>query len=219
MYVKNHGIPEEILNNTFSLLERFFALDQEAKMDAHVQKNPAIRGYEPFLETKLDPRTQGDNKEAFTMGDCVIEPEQNYRGKTGQEPPSHITRPQNIWPSAAPWWRQGLYEYYNHILPLGMNLVRIFALAFGLEEHYFDPIFRFPITGMRALHYPPTPVDKDASSVGLGAHADFSCEDPRHALAWPSASSIKDSQTLNLTYLCSTHPRVDSSPPRFRPGP
>jgi isopenicillin N synthase-like dioxygenase len=58
-YVKNHGIPQEVVVETFQLLKKFFALDLDSKMDAHVQKNPAIRGYEPMLETKLDPRTQG----------------------------------------------------------------------------------------------------------------------------------------------------------------
>lgn len=62
-YIKNHGIPEEIISETFALLRRFFALDLEVKMDAHVQKNPAIRGYEPMLETRLDPTTKG--------GECV----------------------------------------------------------------------------------------------------------------------------------------------------
>ncbi|KAI0023052.1 2og-Fe oxygenase family protein [Xylariomycetidae sp. FL0641] len=173
-YVKNHGVPETVLQETFQVLKRFFALDLESKMDAHVQKNPAIRGYEPMLETALDPRTKGDIKEAFTMGDCVLEPEQDFVGKTGQQPPSHITRPQNIWPAKAPWWRKGLYNYYNHILPLSMKLVKIFALAFDLPESAFDDYFKFPITGMRALYYPPTPVDHEANSVGLGAHADFS---------------------------------------------
>lgn len=55
-----------------------------------------------------------------------------------------------------------------------MKLVRIFALAFGLDEAAFDAHFQFPITGMRALYYPPTPVEQDTASVGLGAHADFS---------------------------------------------
>lgn len=55
-----------------------------------------------------------------------------------------------------------------------MKLVRIFALAFDLEETALDSLFKFPITGMRPLHYPPTPVSKDAASVGLGAHSDFS---------------------------------------------
>ena len=41
------------------MLKRFFDLDMETKMDAHVQKNPAIRGYEPMFETRLDPKTKG----------------------------------------------------------------------------------------------------------------------------------------------------------------
>jgi hypothetical protein len=44
---------------TFETIKRFFAEDEEVKMEAHVQKNPAIRGYEPMFETKLDPRTRG----------------------------------------------------------------------------------------------------------------------------------------------------------------
>lgn len=117
-----------------------------------------------------------DIKEAFTMGDCVIEPEQDYVGKTGHQPPSRITKPQNIWPSRAPWWRQGLYRYYHNVLPLAMKLVKVFALAFDLDETDFDNYFKFPITGMRALYYPSTPADDGTSNVGLGAHSDFSCE-------------------------------------------
>jgi len=173
-YIKNHGVPQSVADNAFALLKRFFALDTETKMTAHVQKNPAIRGYEPMLETQLDARTAGDVKEAFTMGDCVLEPEQDYVGKTGQQPPPKFKRPQNIWPKDAPWWREGIYEYYNNVYPLALKLVRVFALAFGLDETAFDKDFRFPITGMRPLHYPPTPIDKDSASVGLGAHADFS---------------------------------------------
>jgi isopenicillin N synthase-like dioxygenase len=109
------------------------------------------------------------------MGDCVIEPEQDYEGKTGHAHPASITQPQNIWPKDAPWWREGLYKYYQHLYPLAMKLVKVFALGFGLEETAFDEYFKFPITGMRPLHYPPTPVDTQSGSVGLGAHSDFSC--------------------------------------------
>ena len=56
-YLKGHGLSEELQTGTFDVLKRFFALDFDAKMDAHVQKNPAIRGYEPMGETKMDPRT------------------------------------------------------------------------------------------------------------------------------------------------------------------
>lgn len=47
------------------------------------------------------------------MGDCYLEPEQDYVGKTGKQPPAHVTRAQNIWPEKAPWWREGVYSYYK----------------------------------------------------------------------------------------------------------
>jgi isopenicillin N synthase-like dioxygenase len=58
-YIKNHSIPQDTFDEVFESLKRFFALEHDVKMDAHVQKNPAIRGYEPMLETRLDPRTRG----------------------------------------------------------------------------------------------------------------------------------------------------------------
>jgi isopenicillin N synthase-like dioxygenase len=64
-YIKNHTVPQETADNVFALLKRFFALENDLKMDAHVQKNPAIRGYEPMLETRLDPRTRGGKYEFF----------------------------------------------------------------------------------------------------------------------------------------------------------
>lgn len=64
-YIKNHGIPQEEVDEVFALLARFFALEHDVKMDAHVQKNPAIRGYEPMLETRPDPRTQGGELHAL----------------------------------------------------------------------------------------------------------------------------------------------------------
>ncbi|EXJ94295.1 hypothetical protein A1O1_02689 [Capronia coronata CBS 617.96] len=171
-YLSGHGVPEELLNGTFDLMKRFFALDHETKMDAHVQKNPAIRGYEPMFETRLDPRTQGDIKEAFTMGDDPLEPEQEYTAKTGNPPPAGMHRPLNTWPREAPWWREGLYKYYNTLMPLSLKVIRLMALAFDLEETAFDHYFKFPITGIRTLHYPPMPKESEPGAVGLGAHSD-----------------------------------------------
>jgi isopenicillin N synthase-like dioxygenase len=69
-YIKNHSVPQETVDEVFGLLKRFFALEHDVKMDAHVQKNPAIRGYEPMLETRLDPRTRGGK--TFRSCSCAI---------------------------------------------------------------------------------------------------------------------------------------------------
>lgn len=114
------------------------------------------------------------------MGDCFLEPEQEYKAKTGRNPPPHVTKPQNIWPSGVPWFRSALYRYYSEILPLSLKLVRLFALALGQKENEFERYFQFPITGMRPLHYPPMPPTADKYAVGLGAHSDFDCKDIQH---------------------------------------
>jgi isopenicillin N synthase-like dioxygenase len=114
------------------------------------------------------------------MGDCPLELEQAYKQKTGEEPPSNLKRPQNIWPRSKPWFRSGLYKYYNQVLPLSLKLVQLLALGLGIEEDKFlHDFFKFPITGMRPLHYPPVPPEdqeNDVQNIGLGAHSDFSCE-------------------------------------------
>lgn len=52
-YLKNHGLSEDLLEETFHVIKRFFALDIDTKMDAYVHKNPAIRGYEPMLHSNM----------------------------------------------------------------------------------------------------------------------------------------------------------------------
>jgi isopenicillin N synthase-like dioxygenase len=89
------------------------------------------------------------------MGDCFIEAEQRYTEKTGNTPPAGVTQSQNIWPSDAPWWREGLYQYFNAVLPIALKLVRVIALWLDLDERAFDSLFTFPITGMRPVRIEP----------------------------------------------------------------
>lgn len=56
---ENHGVDEKILDGTFEALRKFFDLPTEVKMETHNQKSSKFRGYEGFLEGKLDPSTRG----------------------------------------------------------------------------------------------------------------------------------------------------------------
>lgn len=58
-YVSGHGVTPEEQKDIFDTIKRFFHLDLDAKMKSHAHKNAAMRGYEPMLETQLDPRTKG----------------------------------------------------------------------------------------------------------------------------------------------------------------
>ncbi|XPS79397.1 hypothetical protein M3J09_011382 [Ascochyta lentis] len=165
-YAVNHGVDESLLDDTFDALKRFFDLPTEVKMEVHNQKTAKFRGYEAFLEGKLDPSTRGDFKEGFLMGEDATDPEQN-RPIT----PS-TAEPRNQWPThpSALFWRPSIYRYYNAMYTFSKRLLRIFALALELPETAFDEITTYPMTNIRAVHYPPQESETD---VGIGAHTDF----------------------------------------------
>ena len=83
--------------------------------------------------------------------------------------PDHTRTP---WPSpeTSPNFRRVLYEYWDAIADFAKRLLHSIALSLDLEETYFDDLARFPMAGLRALHYPPQEVSTD---VGIGAHADY----------------------------------------------
>ncbi|KAJ4988364.1 2OG-Fe(II)oxygenase superfamily protein [Stagonosporopsis vannaccii] len=165
-YAVNHGVDKNLLNDTFEATRKFFDLPEEVKMEVHNQKTSKFRGYEAFLEGRLDPSTRGDLKEGFLMGEDATDPEQD-RPIT----PS-TSSPRNQWPThpSALFWRPAIYRYYNAMYTFSKRLLRIFALALNLPETAFDAITTHPMTNIRAVHYPPQEYEAD---VGIGAHTDF----------------------------------------------
>ncbi|KAH8731484.1 hypothetical protein GQ44DRAFT_698818 [Phaeosphaeriaceae sp. PMI808] len=149
-YAVNHGVDEELLNDTFEALKRYFALPTEVKMECHNAKTERFRGYEAFLEGKMDPTTRGDLKEGFLMGDDATDPEQK------RAIPASAT-PRNQWPTHpdALFWRPALYRYYDAMYVFSKRMLKIFALALDQPEDHFDSVTTNPMTHIRAVHYPP----------------------------------------------------------------
>ncbi|KAL3426332.1 2OG-Fe(II)oxygenase superfamily protein [Phlyctema vagabunda] len=202
-YAQDHQVPSEIIDQTFQALERWFAQDVETKMKVHAGNNPFVRGYEPLYYTKLDPKSKGDMKEAFMMGEDAHDLEQS--------PPPGLksTQPhKNQWPED-PEFRKALYNYYAHVLGFSRQLIRIFALSLKLPEDYLDSMCTFPMTAIRALHYPPQPTI-DGDDIGIGAHTDYSwftlvCQDQVQALEvlnangiWVQAPPVPGSFVVNI---------------------
>lgn len=63
-YAVNHGVDQRVLDDTFEAVKKYFDLPVNVKMESHNQKTEKFRGYEAFLEGKLDPNTRG--------GKCII---------------------------------------------------------------------------------------------------------------------------------------------------
>ncbi|KAH8205001.1 hypothetical protein TruAng_000884 [Truncatella angustata] len=169
-YAVNHGVGEPERAGIFSAMRRFFSLPLDIKMETHSRQNHKFRGYEPIFSTRLDPTTRGDLKEGFLMGEDALDPEQEAPSSAAERQQEEGHR--NQWPSRpdAAFWRPAVYHYHRALRTLSERLLGIFALALDLDEHHFDDITRFPLTNIRALHYPPQEENDD---VGIGAHTDF----------------------------------------------
>jgi isopenicillin N synthase-like dioxygenase len=67
-YITDHGVPQEIIHDTFMCAENFFALDRDTKSECHYKKSKILRGYEPPDEVRTDETKTADMNEAFNWG-------------------------------------------------------------------------------------------------------------------------------------------------------
>lgn len=54
-----------------------------------------------------------------------------------------------------PEYRRVTTAYFDALTVLGMRLLRLLAMALGLEADYFHPMFSRPMLFLRPLHYIP----------------------------------------------------------------
>ncbi|GAY64043.1 hypothetical protein CUMW_230500 [Citrus unshiu] len=91
-YVINHGLSEELMNEFFGQMKKFFALPMDEKKKLFW--NQSLRGYRPPAQAVIDNKTQQkDFGEAYHIGVDVAKDDPNC-GKFFYGP--------NIWPPAAP---------------------------------------------------------------------------------------------------------------------
>ncbi|KAF8049767.1 hypothetical protein N665_2120s0004 [Sinapis alba] len=160
-YVKNHGIPEELIEGVFRESKRFFNLPLEDKM---VSLHRDFLGYTPLYAEKLDPSltTIGDSKESFYLG--------SSEGVRAQRYP-------NLWPSEdlLPSWRQTMECYYKNVMSVGKKLLGLIALALDLDEDFFHQIgaLNDPSAVVRLIHYPGEVISSDVETYGASAHSDY----------------------------------------------
>jgi isopenicillin N synthase-like dioxygenase len=168
-YIKNHGIPQTLIDSMFAEAERFFAIPPEDKKAVHVKQSPSLVGYVGMEEENADPAvSKGDIHEGF---DFIAEDvdtafgfmEGDFR-KTG-----------NQWPANLPGFREVMTEYSVAVRLLVRRMFAAFALGLDLPEDYFAPMSDKPMALTRMMYYPSQSGPLDLSRMGVGAHTDHEC--------------------------------------------
>ena len=175
LVITGHGVPEEVVRRIDVVSRAFFALPHDEKM-AHVGAPGIYRGFTPSQASALalsrEDESLPDLCELYTVN-RFDDPETARRsglreGREGFFAP-------NIWPGAdlVPGFKEAFETYYEVMEDLAAKLMRLMALALGLDEHWFDDKIRDHITNLTVNHYPTLDEPARPGQFRRGAHSDW----------------------------------------------
>ena len=121
-YVKNHTIPQEMMDNHLELAAKFFNLPTEEKQALDSANEDFTRGYEAMAAQVLDEGSPPDLKEGFMSS---VDADENHRYTKLNVPGTG----RNQWPASFPEFKDQYEAYVNKALELGRHLAQKLALS------------------------------------------------------------------------------------------
>lgn len=158
--LKNHGIPQELIDEAFEMSATFFDLSEETK--AQYPLRPGTNaGWEYKAQVRPSTGT-ADNKESYQIT---------------------LPRMAGLWPTGAeaPGFKATMLAFERHNWALGMKVLSCFADRLGFETDFFteghDPDVKEYQSTLRLIHYLGMEDAKpeDFKFWRAGAHTDFDC--------------------------------------------
>jgi len=174
LVVSGHGVSEELVERTSRVTRTFFELPLAEKR-LYRTPDPAI--YRGFYDVganavaySLDDREAApDYCERFSINKVEYDRDDPYyANRRGQQ----IFAP-NIWPKGIDGFEATWTEYYRVMETLARDLMRLFALALQLDEHWFDDKIDKHMTKLAANWYPDQQVPPKPGQLRIGAHTDY----------------------------------------------
>lgn len=168
-YIINHGVPQDLINETFEAHRRFHALPPEEKMQIAV--NAWHRGYIAIntstdVTTTLAEVSRPNQSESFMMmHEYAPDDPDVLAGKPLAGP--------NQWPSSLPEFKNVVRNYNRTLQGLCESLLPAFSVALGGAADDMTSFFHRPTTFLRLLHYPPIPGARPDDLYGSAPHTDY----------------------------------------------
>jgi isopenicillin N synthase-like dioxygenase len=163
-YIRNHGVPQGIIDAAFDASRRFFELPLEERLKTKMDE----RFRRGFMQQGINQHSgfAPDQKESFEIGMDLALDDPDVAAGTPLHGP-------NRWPAEHPWLKESIEAYRTEVLELGRRLLRLFALSLDMPEQFFVPHADKPMMGTRLFHYPPAPPITDENAFGAAPHTDY----------------------------------------------
>ncbi|KAI7786306.1 putative oxoglutarate 3-dioxygenase [Diaporthe eres] len=176
-YIKNAGIPKEVIHAAYGQAKNLFAQPEEKKRAVSTAHSKWFNGWTEKHGSHLSPSETRDYREGFGWRyDPKYDPGPKDLDAVPEDIKPWIRGEDFVWEKTShiPDFKRDMIVYWQECLKLARRMIRIFALALDLPENYFDNIVDYPGADGVLNYYPKNEDAADASiDVGLGAHTDL----------------------------------------------
>jgi len=172
LIITGHEIPHLVLSSIEDNAREFFSLPHEEKMCS--TSVSGFRGYAPAKHDALalsrDIKTPPDLCEFFAAN-RFDDPEAARRAglRKGRE----LFFSANTWPCRPAGFRTAFEAYYSAMENLASELMRLMALALGLDEYWFEDKIRDHVSNLTINHYPSLNGPAEPGQLRRGEHSDW----------------------------------------------
>lgn len=162
-----HDLSEDLLDETYGMLEQFFTLPAEVKQTATIPGSNGQAGYTGLLVETAAVSDSPDWKEMLNWGVDVpdghpLKRKYPYRFNGPQLPDDLV-----------PGISKTLIEFYDRVLDIQRRFLRIIATGIGCHETFFDAMTVYGTTLTRAIHYPAMEMSPGDEHVWAAEHDDI----------------------------------------------
>ncbi len=174
LMISGHGVPESLIEDTQNISRAFFDLPLEVKNKIFSKAPGAYRGYRGLEASVLaysrgDKDAAPDHRELFSIGPLDIDPTD---ADDTREQGARVIIP-NVWVDSIPGFETTLRAYYRAMESLSLTLMRLFALALDLDEHWFDKKVDKHISAFQLSNYPEQIQEPKKGQLRASAHSDW----------------------------------------------
>jgi isopenicillin N synthase-like dioxygenase len=170
MQITGHGIPAGTLHDFTRATDAFFALDSRAKGKYRCPAG-VNRGYTPpkaeSLANSLGLASAADLFEAINVGSSAAD-------FPGLDLPEDVYAA-NVYPAEVPEFEDAVAAWFEAAGRVARTMVRIFGVALGGRDDYFERFTDHSIDVLRMNNYrlPAPDVQLEKDQLGMGAHTDY----------------------------------------------
>lgn len=179
--ITGHGVPDPVCHNFLNDAVAFFQQDLQEKQKLSLNTGYGKGGYvsrgmESVSKTMVYNEKDNDNRikaNSKSVADYVetLEYIRGLQDQDQEEENNLLPVPQ--YPAT---FAKHMEDYWDHLRQFSQRLLRISALALGLDENYFSPFFQDHYERLRLAFYPAQ--DKEKPKEGqlrYAAHTDYAC--------------------------------------------